>query len=126
MSLTPSFANIKDLLDTYQWNHRVIILMANDQSSSDLKQQQDVLSRKQPELEDRDLIIINAPRGKAYKGIPAEAFHKQYNPDNKPFMFVLLGKDGGVKLSSDTPVTTEKLFTIIDAMPMRRMEMLLD
>jgi hypothetical protein len=35
---------------------------------------------------------------------------------------VLLGKDGGEKLRSRTPVTMERLNTLIDAMPMRQQE----
>jgi hypothetical protein len=34
-----------------------------------------------------------------------------------------VGKDGGEKLRSDTVVSPEQLFSIIDAMPMRKDEM---
>jgi hypothetical protein len=38
------------------------------------------------------------------------------------FRVRLVGKDGGVKLDRNTPMTTDELFTIIDAMPMRQDE----
>lgn len=39
------------------------------------------------------------------------------------FEAVLVGKDGGEKLHSATPITAERLFETIDAMPMRRQEL---
>ena len=39
------------------------------------------------------------------------------------FEAVLVGKDGGEKLRTDTPITPERLFETVDAMPMRRQEM---
>ena len=39
------------------------------------------------------------------------------------FAFLLLGKDGGVKLRSATPVSFAELAAIVDAMPMRQDEM---
>ena len=62
----------------------------------------------------------DAPRGglagatalRAAVGLPAGRFG-----------VALVGKDGGVKLSRQAPVSTETLFRTIDAMPMRRDEM---
>jgi hypothetical protein len=34
-----------------------------------------------------------------------------------------VGKDGGVKLDAGTPMTTDTLFALIDAMPMRQEEL---
>lgn len=39
------------------------------------------------------------------------------------FKVRLIGKDGGEKLSSTTPVTMPELFAVIDQMPMRQREM---
>ncbi len=36
---------------------------------------------------------------------------------------ILIGKDGGEKLRSGTPMNTGKIFGTIDAMPMRKGEM---
>lgn len=40
-----------------------------------------------------------------------------------PFLAVLIGKDGGVKLRETSPVETDRLFNLIDSMPMRQREM---
>ena len=39
------------------------------------------------------------------------------------FIFLLIGKDGGEKLRSDSLVNADRLFSVIDAMPMRKNEM---
>jgi len=38
------------------------------------------------------------------------------------FQLVLIGKDGGEKLTSDKPETLQQLYGLIDSMPMRRYE----
>jgi hypothetical protein len=39
------------------------------------------------------------------------------------FEVILIGKDGGVKLRAKTPISIQELFSLIDAMPMRRQEL---
>ena len=48
---------------------------------------------------------------------------KRFGVSLGAFRVVLVGKDGGVKLSSAAPVSAAKLFGLIDSMPMRRLEM---
>ena len=40
------------------------------------------------------------------------------------FALTLLGRDGGMKLESETAVGMEEVYALIDTMPMRRREML--
>ncbi|MCF0072696.1 DUF4174 domain-containing protein [Dyadobacter sp. CY261] len=48
---------------------------------------------------------------------------KKWNVDTTSlFTFILIGRDGGEKLRSSDIVSAEKLFGLIDAMPMRRNE----
>ena len=78
-----------------------------------------------PELElwaktDEDLSLkrsaLNTQEEQAYS---RRRFHIHPND----FTVLLLGKDGGEKFRSHTPITMERLTQIIDAMPMRRQEM---
>ncbi|MFC5283991.1 DUF4174 domain-containing protein [Pedobacter alpinus] len=52
-------------------------------------------------------------------------FEKYNNLKINPNLFtlVLVGKDGGVKFSSNTVITSSKLYGLIDQMPMRKQEM---
>ena len=41
----------------------------------------------------------------------------------KEYQNLLIGKDGGVKLKNNSPISNIKIFNTIDAMPMRQREM---
>ena len=45
---------------------------------------------------------------------------KRFNFDD--FNLILIGKDGGVKYNTNKPVKINKIFEIIDKMPMRMQE----
>lgn len=66
-----------------------------------------------PGLAERDVAVL--------RGTPALARRLRVSPSG--FLLVLVGKDGGVKLTSRSVVSRERLFALIDAMPMRRDEM---
>ena len=52
-----------------------------------------------------------------------ERLRRGFAPSAEPFAVVLVGKDTGVKMRRREPVAAGELFSIIDAMPMRRREM---
>ncbi|NBF41151.1 MAG: DUF4174 domain-containing protein [Spirochaetes bacterium] len=51
-----------------------------------------------------------------------DSLRDKYGVDGQQFVVLLIGKDGGVKLRAEEPVTTTELFSLIDSMPMRRRE----
>ena len=53
----------------------------------------------------------------------ASALRARFGVANACFRAVLVGKDGGAKLSQSTPLYAARLFATIDAMTMRRDEM---
>ena len=106
-------------LDAYRWRSRVLVLSASGQGDERLKAQRADLASVPGGIRARDLVVLEAvgdgPEAAALRhrlGLPADAFRA-----------VLVGKDGGAKLASDAPIPAERLFTTIDAMPMRRNEM---
>lgn len=50
------------------------------------------------------------------------AARRRFSVEEGVFAAVLVGRDGGEKFRSAEPVPPEKLFDLIDAMPMRRRE----
>jgi hypothetical protein len=96
--------------------HREILLVAQRMDDPDLLIQKKILQADEEGLTERDIIITL---------ITPESDKKRYNKlmkNGKCFRFILIGKDGGEKLSSEKPVTLEQLFALIDGMPMRRYE----
>ena len=95
-------------------NHRIILIFGNNTT---LVQRQLVLLQKDSSgLAERDLIVKQVK--------PGDDLYVSYQikPD-EPFTIILIGKDGGEKYRSVNMLTTNHIFTIIDAMPMRQAEM---
>ena len=51
------------------------------------------------------------------------AMRHRFKVEPADFLVILIGKDGGEKLNSRTPVSVDQLERLIDSMPMRKSEM---
>jgi len=97
---------------------RELLIFYNQDGVALMNKQLFELEKDRKGLTDRDIIIHTLPLN------TATAEMKKYRVDViKPFTIILIGKDGGEKLRSDSILTQKKLFDIIDAMPMRQAEM---
>lgn len=107
------------MLVAAQFNeHRKIMLFAPSANHKELKVQQEIFNQGTDGMKDRDLKIeVVVPGQKNF------SLFKKYKTEEQQFTFILLGKDGGEKLRSTKPVSLQKLFSTIDAMPMRQSEM---
>lgn len=117
-------------LNAYHWSKRVIILFAESEESLPFVEQMQVLRDAEDGVLDRDLVIVELLESgdsrcgnMKISGDTAESLRNRFKAQAGVFHFILLGKDGGVKLRRDGPVSAEDLFGIIDAMPMRQQEM---
>ena len=91
-------------LAAHQWKHRVLIIDTPSLQSAPYLQQISAFDAAAAGLKERDLQVITQTSAPAFR-------------------VRLVGKDGGVKLDRDTPMTTDALFALIDAMPMRQEEL---
>lgn len=115
-----------DSLSDLNWKNRVVLVFAN-QGDHKLQQQVQLLKERSSELADRDMVVIavsgddtqtifgNAP------ALTAALLRREADID-KSFQVILVGKDGGIKLRSDTVVGDVEMFEVIDRMPMRKAE----
>jgi hypothetical protein len=106
-------------LEALRWRSRVLVVSAPTAGDAGLKAQRAALGPVRGGLAERDLVVLEAvgdtPDALALRtelGLPAGQFRA-----------VLVGKDGGAKLTAREPIPPQKLFSTIDAMPMRRDEM---
>ena len=97
---------------------RKIILFAYADDDKSLKKQLEILNSDPKGLAERDLKISVKIWAKD-TGIT----HQKFKITKNQFAFILIGNDGGEKYRSFTIVAKQKLYSIIDAMPMRRYEM---
>lgn len=121
--------SIASLLESHLWQQRVLIMLSNGSDDSNAVSQHRMLSGKAAALKERDIVQYEAVQydhfskdGHILPHIPASRV-LDYFDAHDGFTVILLGKDGEVKLRQNTPVSTEKLFALIDAMAMRQREM---
>ncbi|WP_340153321.1 DUF4174 domain-containing protein [uncultured Marivirga sp.] len=118
-------------LDDFQWENRLLIIYTRDVKSSQLDNQLAEIIRNNEGYNVRDLkvILLRDRQVKVWNSEKDNALNfdqtmKELNIDQSILYYnLLIGKDGGVKLRSISPITNKKLFETIDAMPMRQREM---
>ena len=98
-----------------QINERQILIFGSDEQPLLVQQQLALFSKEDAGMKERQIKIIVV---KKY-----ESLSKKYAVKQGDFTVILIGKDGSEKFRTHELFTTEKLFSLIDAMPMRRAEM---
>ena len=116
-------------LKSFEWENRILVVGGN---GSKYQNQFDNLEVNKNEYTERDMVVIliNKDESKiSYDGLnvlnkldydSTLSIRKRFNFDN--FNLILIGKDGGVKYNNNEPVKINKIFEIIDKMPMRMQE----
>lgn len=107
-----------DILHAYRWKSRVLVVSAPDRADPRIARQARMLAADERGSMERDLVVVEAIGADA----EAKAVRERLGLPETGFRAVLVGKDGGAKLTSAEPIPREKLFSTIDAMPMRRQE----
>ncbi len=113
----------------YKWKHRPLLIFAESETNQPLAEQRRIVATSRVGLAERDVVVIWVIGNKASAELgpaplmTAADLRSRYGVAVNAFRSVLIGKDGGVKLSSSEPLGTARLFATIDTMPMRRDEM---
>ena len=117
-------------LEGFKWNQRVLLVISEDHTSELLQEQLDELQQQSEGMKERKLVVCILHPDKygilnddAILWVDYAELYNMYNPDNIAFKTELIGLDGGTKLQTTELLTTEKLFAIIDGMPMRQREL---
>ena len=114
-------------LSQHLWKNRVILIVSEDNTAFERQ----ILAFKANEkgMNERSLIVYHLksyeyeqvmPKGNVQKS--TNLFEK-YKQANVSFELILIGLDGGIKLRQRDFLSCEKLFAIIDSMPMRSSEL---
>ena len=117
-------------LEGFKWNQRVLLVISEDHTSELLQEQLDELQQQSEGMKERKLVVCILHPDKygilnddAILWVDYAELYNMYNPDNIAFKTELIGLDGGTKLQTTELLTTEKLFAILDGMPMRQREL---
>jgi hypothetical protein len=111
-------------LSDHAWHHRVLLVFASSDASPELAVQRANIDRSKRDFNDRDLrsIVVSGNTVKGSTDTAAD-LRRRFNIHADAFRVLLIGKDGGVKMNSARPLSSNELNATIDAMPMRREEM---
>ncbi len=114
-------------LESLRWQSRVVVVLAGAPDDVMLEEQLRLLDEAAAGLRERDMVVVEDAGGVVTIDGLAQPepgrLRDAYGAPLSGFQVLLIGKDGGVKLRSDEPVSAEALFALIDTMPMRRREM---
>ena len=108
-----------DPLARFRWKARVLVVLAADPQSPALAEQKRQFDSLNNGAQERDLVLVQPLAGSP----EAKALRARLGLDDGTFRAVLVGKDGGAKLTAPRPISTRELAATIDAMPMRQDEM---
>ncbi len=124
---SPSF------LEEVLWKNRVVISFASKLESSASNTQNKNYERATRQWAERDLLFIEINpdlkvkiNGKLTHEVNASELIKTFPSNPDKYLVVLIGKDGSEKHRSLKAIPNSLLFEIIDAMPMRQIEMMKD
>jgi len=116
-------------MSAYLWKQRPLLVFASHDGAADLMRQKAIVESARAGFAERDIVVVYvvgdavAAVGGAAPGQTASKLRARYGVEPGRFRAVLVGKDGGAKLSASAPLTAQRLFATIDAMPMRIDEM---
>ena len=126
--LLVSFAKVADTEENYfrevekntnikgfEWAQRPIVIFANSDKDPNFVSQMEFLSQDIKALKERDIVVLVDTN----PSIPS-ALRKKLRPHG--FAFILIGKDGQVKLRKPSPWNIREIARVIDKMPIRQQE----
>ncbi len=102
-------------LSQYRWENRLVLLLTESNDNAEYQEQITIFHNENKGLKERKIIV--------YRVVPSDELFKEYKKTESAFEFVLIGLDGGEKLRRNSHLSIEKLYAIIDGMPMRRSEL---
>ncbi len=115
-------------LQAYRARKRPLLVFAPSDQHPMLTRQRNDLNGHRVTLQDRDIVVLYVVGGSLATelgpgpGMSAPALRSRFRVSEGAFRVLLLGKDGGVKLESGTPILHTELIAALDRTPMRRDE----
>ena len=120
--------NSSETLDDLRWKNRIVLVSQGEDPIQFSRQMKELVTNEES-LIDRHMLIFKVEgdqlieAGNDAKIEIDSRTAKKYQLREGVFEVILIGKDGGVKLRENSFVEQEKIFALIDTMPMRQVEM---
>src|SRR5687768_11241251 len=95
--------------------NRQLFIFGKETHESLVRQQLSLFDSFQRDIKDRDLTIVTVSGN--------VEVYKEYKVKSNEYAVILIGKDGSEKMRWNKIALPKEIFSIIDAMPMRKREM---
>lgn len=118
-----------EAMSVYRWTNRPLVVFAPSNQSANLVRQKRIINANRSGFSNRDMVVVTVVGDRVtsrFGGRPrlsADQLRRRYGVARGQFRALVVGKDGGVKLSSGQAISAARLFGLIDSMPMRQQEM---
>ena len=113
-------------LSEYRWKNRLILLISDTPNSPKVKSQISLFVNETEQIDERKILILQAFPKYYLIGYDnqvrrdSEEIYFEFSRPNQSFELLLFGLDGQIKFRSNELVTPQKIYAIIDSMPMRQ------
>lgn len=120
-------------ISKHKWKNRVLIIITDTITNKEFKSQISKLQQSTKDFQERKLIIYTVTPHQYALGLSknttkawlnSSKFYKEMYTKDATFEVILIGMDGTEKLRQTEVLTSDKLFALIDGMPMRRYEII--
>ena len=112
----------------YRWQNRLVIVLTDNCDAADYETQLELLKEEANGLTERKLHVIQLAYNQRRDGLEINGkwqestLYPEYRRATEGIEVLLIGLDGSIKLRQTKLLTPQKLFALIDGMPMRRAE----
>ena len=113
-------------LEKYLWKNRIVVTFSPSKNNIERNYFINSINRNLCKFNSRNIIHIDFIFNEKNPEIEKfESYFENLSLSTSEFRLILIGKDGGIKLNS-RKISLEKIFSLIDTMPMRQEEMIND
>lgn len=129
MILISSMHSFGQEIGKNQWKNRVLILLTKDAENTEYGNQLTEFNGELINFNERKLVVYHVTPASYKVGLNtttkpiSSMLYTKYKKTKSDFEVILIGLDGGIKLRQDSILTKQKLYTLIDSMPMRKNEL---
>ena len=116
MSNSSTKINLEDYINSFSWNKRIVLFISNEKYIHLVNETDDFFKKNSCENEERNLQYIRIVGDDINKYVIPDRYKNKYG-------IWLIGYDGGDKSYSNDTSLLQKVYNIIDTMPIRKSEM---
>ncbi len=117
-------------LANYQWENRILMVFSPAPFHAEFTAFERQLTENAAGVRDRDLVVFRVFEAgesrledRPLPAAEADELRRRFKAEPGRLTVILIGKDGGVKMTRERHADLQEIFDRIDSMPMRRQEM---